>query len=54
LVNVVHDEIVAECAAAEAEQVAAAMREEMVAAGAQVLKNIPLSVDVAIGDVWGK
>ena len=53
LVNVVHDEIVAECAAHDAESVAAAMREEMTAAGAQVLKHIPLEVEVAIGQVWG-
>ncbi len=54
LVNVVHDEIVCECAQVEAETVADAMREEMIAAGAQVLKAIPLAVDVSIGDVWGK
>ncbi|HSI05264.1 MAG: DNA polymerase [Myxococcota bacterium] len=54
LVNVVHDEIVCECAKVEAEDVATAMREEMVAAGAQVLKTIPLTVDVSVGEIWGK
>ncbi len=54
LVNVVHDEIVSECDAGDAASIAAAMREEMMAAGAQVLKTIPLEVEVAIGEVWGK
>lgn len=54
LVNVVHDEIVVECAATDAQAVAETVRTAMVAAGTQLLRSIPVEVDVAIGEIWGK
>lgn len=54
LVNVVHDEIVVECDAADGPAVAEAVRVGMIAAGTQLLRAIPVEVDVAIGEIWGK
>lgn len=54
LVNTVHDEIVIECDAEQSEAVAATMRSTMEAAGAELLRNIPLRADVAISRAWNK
>jgi DNA polymerase-1 len=54
IVNAVHDEIVVECAASEAENIAILVREEMQAAGQTLLQRIPLKADVQITHVWDK
>jgi len=52
LVNAVHDELVVECEAGEAEAVAAATQEEMILAAKEILTHTPIAVDVEIGDYW--
>ncbi len=54
LVNSVHDAIVVECDTAQAEATAAAVREEMEAAGAEVLRHIPLVADLEVSATWDK
>lgn len=54
VVNCVHDELVVECPADAAEQAAEVVQREMVAAGASLLKQVPVAVDVQITDVWDK
>jgi DNA polymerase I len=54
LVNAVHDEIVVECNAADAEVVRDVVRREMTAAGAEVLKRTPVAVDADITETWSK
>ena len=54
VVNCVHDELVVECPAAVANAVAHTVQHEMVAAGAALLKTVPVTVDVQITAVWDK
>lgn len=54
LVNVVHDEIVVECRAEDAPAVAEVVRTGMLAGGTQLLRSVPVEVDVTIGEIWGK
>ncbi len=54
VVNTVHDEIVVEAPMEHAETTAATVRREMERAGAEVLKEVPLEVDTAIGPAWAK
>ncbi|HEY0428395.1 MAG TPA: DNA polymerase [Pyrinomonadaceae bacterium] len=54
LVNIVHDEIILECAATEAEQTAAILEKAMCEAGEEYVKRVPVSVDVKIADEWTK
>ncbi|MBI5508939.1 MAG: hypothetical protein HY903_09315 [Deltaproteobacteria bacterium] len=54
LVNTVHDEIVVECAAPDADGVRLVLAEEMQAAGAEVLKHVPVGVDSAVCQHWDK
>jgi DNA polymerase-1 len=54
LVNTVHDEIVVECDAPQAEEVKAALVAEMVAAGGEVLHRTPVKVDAVVSQVWDK
>jgi DNA polymerase-1 len=54
LVNNVHDELVVEVAAEEAEAVAARMRNEMEAASAEFIHNVPTIVDIKIAEAWLK
>jgi DNA polymerase-1 len=54
LVNIVHDEIILECDAAEAEQTAATLESVMCAAGEEYVKKVPVKVDVTISDEWSK
>ena len=48
----VHDELVLECPAERAEEIAEVLRREMVAAGAEFVDPVPVEVEVAIGDTW--
>lgn len=54
LVNSIHDELVIECAAADAEQISALVRREMTSAGAEFVHSIPMSVDVRVDSHWSK
>lgn len=54
LVNIVHDEIVVECDAAEAEQTAAKLESAMSRAGVEFVTKVPIKVDVQIVDEWTK
>ena len=54
LVNCVHDELVFECKAEEADEVAAIVKTEMEKAGALFLKDIPCIAEVKISDTWEK
>ncbi len=53
LVNMVHDELVVETAETEAEAVAALVRREMVSAGAEFVKRVPMTVETHISESWG-
>lgn len=54
LVNIVHDEIVVECDAADAEGMAAKLESAMLRAGEQFVKRVPIKVDASIADEWCK
>jgi DNA polymerase-1 len=54
LVNIVHDEIILECDAAEAEMTADILDKTMCAAGEEYVKRVPVKVDVHIADEWTK
>lgn len=54
LVNAVHDELVVECDAKDAEAVAEELRGAMVHAGQTLLPSIPIEVDVGVGHTWSK
>ncbi len=54
LVNIVHDEIVVECAAAESDQIALLVETAMTRAGAQYVTRVPIKVDVHASDEWSK
>ena len=54
LVNIVHDEIVLECDAAEAESTAEKLKQAMCSAGEEYVKKVPVVVDVSIADEWTK
>lgn len=54
LVNIVHDEIIVECDAAEADQTAKKLERAMCSAGEKYVKRVPVEVDVKIADEWCK
>ena len=54
LVNIVHDEVIVECDAAEAETVAEKLDRSMCAAGEEFISKVPVKVDVHIADEWAK
>ena len=54
LVNIVHDEVILECDAAEAEISAKNLEDAMCAAGEEYVKKVPVKVDVHIADDWTK
>ena len=54
LVNIVHDEIVVECDAADAEEMAAKLESAMLRAGQEYVKRVPIKVDAVIADQWCK
>jgi DNA polymerase-1 len=54
LVNIVHDEIVVECDAADADVTASKLESAMVRAGEQFVKRVPIKVDVHVADEWCK
>lgn len=54
IVNIVHDEIVVEADADEAQDVAAKVERIMCAAGQEYLKTVPVKVETEIADEWVK
>jgi len=54
IVNIIHDEIVVESDAAEAQDVAAKVERIMCAAGQEYLKTVPVRVETEIADEWVK
>ena len=54
VVNIVHDEIVVEADAGEAEEVAKTVEEAMCAAGEEYVTRVPVKVETEIADEWVK
>ncbi len=54
LVNIVHDEIVVETDAVEAEAIAKTVEDAMCAAGEEYVKKVPVKVESEIADEWVK
>ncbi|MEW5853975.1 MAG: DNA polymerase [Myxococcota bacterium] len=54
LVNTVHDELLIECPAAEAERVGAEVKQEMERAMAAVVPGVSPLAEVRVGDTWAK
>ncbi|HSS21906.1 MAG TPA: DNA polymerase [Pyrinomonadaceae bacterium] len=54
IVNIIHDEIVVEAEADEAEEVAQKVERAMVMAGEEYLKTVPVKVETEIADEWVK
>jgi DNA polymerase-1 len=54
IVNIIHDEIVVEADAAEAENIAGVVEEAMCAAGREYVSRVPIKVDMEIADEWVK
>jgi DNA polymerase I len=54
IVNIIHDEIVVEADAGEAESVAEKVERVMCAAGEEYLKTVPVKVETEIADEWVK
>jgi DNA polymerase-1 len=54
VVNIIHDEIVVEAEAGEAESVAEKVERVMCAAGQEYLKTVPVKVETEIADEWVK
>ena len=54
IVNIVHDEVVVEADATEAEEIAARVERVMCAAGEEYLKTVPVKVETEIADEWVK
>ena len=54
IVNCIHDEIVVEAADNQAEDCAAILDREMIAAAREFIRSGPVTVDIAIGEAWLK
>ena len=54
LVNMVHDEVVVECAGTQAEEAREVVAQEMVRAGDEFIHSVPMAVDTKISDAWSK
>ncbi|MBD0325699.1 MAG: hypothetical protein ICV68_04675, partial [Pyrinomonadaceae bacterium] len=54
LVNIVHDEIVVEADAAQADEIAKKVEEAMCAAGEEYVKRVPVKVETEVADEWVK
>ncbi len=54
LVNIVHDEVIVECSAGEADQTAENLENAMCSAGREYLQKVPVKADVKIADEWSK
>jgi DNA polymerase-1 len=54
IVNIIHDEIVVEADAAEAEGIAEKVERTMRVAGEEFVKTVPVKVETEIADEWVK
>ena len=54
IIGAVHDEILLECPSDTAEEAAKILRSTMIQAGLAFMKQVPIEVDIAIGDSWDK
>jgi DNA polymerase-1 len=54
VVNIVHDEIVVESDAAQAEEVSRVVEQSMCAAGEEFVTRVPIKVESQVGDEWVK
>ncbi len=54
IINSIHDELVVECAAREAQEVARLLESAMIAAGKEFLTKVPVVVDTVVADAWVK
>ncbi|MBX3289118.1 MAG: hypothetical protein KF855_07195 [Acidobacteria bacterium] len=54
LVNIVHDEVIVECDAQEADTIAATLESAMVRGGEEYVRKVPVKVDVNVSDEWTK
>ena len=54
LVNIVHDEVIVECDATEAEHIAEKLNGSLCRAGEEFISKVPVKVDVHIADEWSK
>ncbi|MBX7055388.1 MAG: hypothetical protein K1X36_10560 [Pyrinomonadaceae bacterium] len=54
LVNIVHDEIIVECDAAESEMISEKLGSAMLRAGRDFVKRVPIKVDAHVADDWTK
>ena len=54
IVNCIHDELVIEVAEAQADECAAIMDREMIAAAREFIRSVPVTVDVVVGEAWLK
>jgi DNA polymerase-1 len=54
LVNIVHDEIIVECDAAEADEVKQKLESSMLMAGREYISRVPVKVDVHVSADWTK
>jgi DNA polymerase-1 len=54
IVNIVHDEVVVEADADQAEEITKVVEESMCAAGEEFVKLVPVKVESQIGDAWVK
>ena len=54
LVNCIHDEFVVECTEGAAPEVSKRIRGAMIRAGEELLKKVPVEVEVAVSRDWTK
>ena len=54
LVNIVHDEIILECDADQADEISGKLERAMVSAGQEYINVVPVKVDVGVSDDWRK
>lgn len=54
LVNMVHDEVVVEAAKGDVERAREIVVREMMSAGGEFVRCVPMTVEVAVGESWGK
>ncbi len=54
LVNIIHDELVVECDTRDVKMVSSIIQTEMIRAGEEFIKSVPVVVDVASSERWNK
>jgi DNA polymerase I len=54
IVNCIHDEIVIEVAGAQADECAAILDREMIAAAREFIRSVPVTVDIVVAEAWLK